>query len=355
MNNKVREIRLYFFGNELQKKEVYLSFVIKELPFFLEDYYVERDWLGGPNYRVITSDNDININFLEKQFQQFCLEKYGYIEKSTILENIEKYKNQSHNLAVIERRTKTDINIQNHLELKLQNVDEYYIKQRFNSLEHFNIHTQSLMKLQPFINKYITYFTNLERLEKIKFTNELLYSSLVILKIPNKFSILTYVSHIEGMMAIAKQYGYYDQYIKIFEKFNDIIKNEDFSRLNMSFLRCWEETLTEVLSDINMKIGMLKKDEKGYFTKEKQSILLKQNINEIESEFHNLLINNNFEELSKQEEHIKIRILTNIIYKCMHMLGVTFNEKNISIYILVESILDKYNTNWKDIVIERGE
>jgi len=59
-------IKLYFFGNDEQKKKLLLDFII---PFSREnlqgDYYISKDWNGGPNIQIIFSNNPhLFINIL---------------------------------------------------------------------------------------------------------------------------------------------------------------------------------------------------------------------------------------------------------------------------------------------------
>ncbi|MDM5302504.1 hypothetical protein QUF44_13055 [Bacillus subtilis] len=354
----ILELRLFFFGTEEQKKFVYFEFII---PYFSKmgiPFYAERDWAGGPNYRIIMETQMIEVAEVKHEFMAFCNQNVGEIGKEIIQRNLQAYKKNTSTIAQMERRQYREINADNHLKLECHPIDEKYVKERFNSFQHFNVHTQSLFLMQQFINSKLLFLKEMGSEEKIKNTAMFFYDALSLSKYDEKFSILVYISNIEGVLAIAEKMQKKELFLKTYEKMYKALQPKKFFEDNgyeLIYGKNWRNTLSEIYRLITANLDKLNVQDKGYYSFEEQKQLLYKNIQDIDSNFHNQLVNNNIEELLKHEEHAVFKVLINVIYKFVHMLGVNFNEKNAACYIVCQYVLDKNNTTWQEILKERGE
>ncbi|WP_113929031.1 hypothetical protein [Bacillus sp. P14.5] len=353
------ELRLYFFGTEQQKKAVFFEFII---PFFDKmkiPYYAERDWFGGPCYRIIHEYPEMDIGWVEKEFAAFCEGIAGSLTKEALEQNLKAYKTNTPAIAQMERREYREVKVDNHLSVESDKIDAEYVKKRFNSFQHLKVHIQSLFHIQSFMSGNLESLKSLSSGERIKYTARFYRDVLQYSQYEEKYSVLVYVSNIEGVLAIADTRGKKEAYIQTYEKVYDFLNPEQFFQeedYEDKFGRQWKQTLTAIYSLITDNLDiLLHQHDEGYFSPEEQNALLKQNISQIESGFHDELLNNSIDDLLKHREHSIFKYLINIIYKFIHMLGIPFNEKNAACYIVCKYILDKRGTTWKQILDERGE
>ncbi|MFU0789894.1 hypothetical protein [Virgibacillus proomii] len=165
----VQEVRAYFFGNEMQKKQVYEQFVI---PYFQKaniPFHAERDWYGGPNYRVVTKDNNLDISLFKKSFVNYCYEQFGVLNKAKLQENVKTYVKNTATVSQMERRENKAISIEHHLQVEYDLIDKNYVKKRFNSFHHFRIHTELLFIMQKFINNHIHVLSSLSKEKQMEY------------------------------------------------------------------------------------------------------------------------------------------------------------------------------------------
>lgn len=354
----VLEIRAYFFGDEDQKKQVYEQMII---PYFAKDkipFHAERDWFGGPNYRIVTTDQKLNIDAFKREFTKYCLEHFGQLSQQQIQQNLEAYINHTHTVSQMERRENKEININSHLQVDVGPIDEAYVKNRFNSFQHFRLHTELLFTIQTFLNKHIHYFSQLLKEEQLTYTARALYDVLPLSKYEEQYAVLVYISNIEGVFAIAKSLGIKERYLQIYDRmYTSLSPNIFFSKKGYTqhFGKDWRKLLQRVHKKIVEQLPLLKEDEDDYYSHKEQYELLLKNITDIDSDFHNELSEKNLERLLQHEEHQVFKVLINLVYKAIHMLGISFNEKNAACYFVCRYVLERNNTSWEAILEKRGE
>ncbi|MBA4536690.1 hypothetical protein H1Z61_05910 [Bacillus aquiflavi] len=357
MNIEFLEVKAFFFGTEEQKRKTYFSFI---LPFFKEidgEFSAERDWNGGPHYRIILpKHHDQLLVHFEKDFKAYVKREFGDLSKVELEENIEQYVKHHETIAGMESRSKEEINAGRHLTVAIHSYDEAYLRQTFNSYQHFVVHTQSLFFMQKFISSFGERFFNLPKEKKYLYFTKMLYEVLTFSSFHPKFAVLVYVSNIEGVFAIAEQYGKRAAFEKAYQTlykslpFETLANDPEFNELGAT----WKDTIGNIYSLIKENVKNLFTDEEGFYSKELQKEELVQNIQGISSEFHDLLLKQDVEEWTNHEEHVIYRVLINIVYKSAHMLQFTFTEKNFACYAVCEYVMDKYHTTWREIMAQRG-
>ncbi|MBP3038188.1 hypothetical protein J9303_01530 [Bacillaceae bacterium Marseille-Q3522] len=354
----VQEIRAYFFGNEAQKKHVYERFII---PYFQQaniPFHAERDWYGGPNYRVVTMDKKLDIALFKQAFVHYCNEQFGVLNEIQLQENVEAYVKNTAIVSQMERRENKAISIDRHLQVEYLPIDTNYVKKRFHSSNHFLIHTELLFIMQTFMNEHIHAFSSLSKEKQMEFTTRAFHDVLSLSKYEEKYAVLVYISNIEGVLAIAESLGMKERYLKIYNQMFDHLNPHSFflnEEYQVFFGTAWMKTIEKIHAKIAAQLSLLEADEERYFSHAEQHDLLLHNIKEIDSDFHNQLVAKNIDKLLQHEEHQIFKVLINIIYKAIHMLGVRFNEKNADIYFVCRYVLERNDTTWDAILQERGE
>lgn len=355
--NDVQEIRAFFFGDETEKRKCYEQFII---PYFSElkvDYYVDRDWNGGPNYRVLVLGKPISVDDFRKAFSLYIQETFGKFEISRIKKNVVLYEKQKNNLGEMERRDVKKIELNKHSCVDSSTIDEIYVKQRFHSFEHFLLHTKSLCIAQKFVNRNLSFFLYGSREKILIRLSVMLRNVLTFSKFEEGSSVLVYVSNIEGVLAIAKQRDLKKQYEKAFNAVYDHLKTE----LDSAFKEKddvqddWLDTMNSCFRNIEKNIDVMNVHTKGYYSQEDQRNLLLDNISTIESPFHTTLKEKNLDKLLEHEEHLLFKVFMNVIYIIINQLGVNFNDKNIAMYMVIRSIFEETNGDWETALMERGE
>ncbi|MDT0716823.1 hypothetical protein [Staphylococcus chromogenes] len=348
-----KEIRIYFFGNESQKQKVYFEFLIPYLKRYFSNYYVERDWYGGPNYRIIIKyliGYEKKLRYLTEGFLEYCDKNFRDLNEEEINLNIEKYKENKDILSQIERRESAEIRLSNHMRIISSFIDENYVKSRFNNEYHFKLHVESLIEIQKYINENISIFRNKTKDAQIRYLADQLYNILKLSIYNEKYSVLVYISHIEGVFSIADSYNLKMKYKKLFSKFAESIQfTPDIDKFDDEFHMIFQKITFELRNNIEN----IKRYEKDYFSIDNQLELLQNNIDDINSEFHKELKDRDLRELAHHTEHLIFKVLISLVYKYIHMIGINFNEKNIAIYLVCDYILKKHGTNWKEILNER--
>lgn len=352
----VKKIKIYFFGNETQKNSLIREFIIpfarKELK---ENYYINRDWNGGPNVEIMFSGEFTDIDKLQQHLNNYSLATYGEFHEDIIKENVGRYINANNTISEMELKKFEEIKLSNHLKVEFRTMDMDYYKETYNSLNHLLLHIKSKFMLQPLIEKTLYRFNKDE--EKLIFVLKNFESILNLYEHGEKFASVMFYSHIAGMLAIAEDYGkkeiisnnYSNTYTKLkLDKLSDYYRDDEL--LN-EYKKTWK--------DIYDNCGQLYDEdgfkEEDYLPLQKQGNKMKSNVSNINSEFHReLLKEENFDNLIESRDHIVLRSIANILYSILIPLNIKFIEKHFCCYAISRYIFEKYNTTWKDILLERS-
>ncbi|SHH58532.1 hypothetical protein SAMN02745135_01282 [Caloranaerobacter azorensis DSM 13643] len=357
----IKIFKIYHFGNEQQKRRFIFECII---PFARENiysnYFILREWNGGPNVQIVFANRNIDIYYLEKYLQkrvyEYNLEKFGEFSQDVIKENIQKYLRNAKIISQMERKTEEKIDLNNHLKVKVLDLDMDYYKRLYNSSAHLLLHIRSKFKLQPILEEILKRFKNKEN-DKILFVLKNYHILLKLFEHGEKYASIVYYSHIAGMFAIAEQYGVREKFEEYYDSFYKALQVERLESLYADdplLLECfnvWKDIYDEtvVLFEQNRFA------EEGYLSLEEQINMLKKNVSEINSEFHDVFVSNeSVDDLVSSKEHMVLRSLVNILYSILPTINISFIYKHFCCYAMSRYIFEKYNTDWKTIFCERG-
>lgn len=356
--NDYLEVKAYFFGNGLQKQQVYEDFILPYFTNIIGKYCAERDWLGGPHYKIILLQEDAGIleNF-EASFQSYCISHFGRLTDSEINENIKSYTKYNEVIPRMERRHPQPIDRNHHLAVTVSPYDQEYLKATFSSMTHFQVHTDGLFKLQTLLHTHLKLMRSLDRKTQLQYLTRMFDDVLSLSRFPRKYSVLVYLSNIEGVFAIGDQY---EKNVSLRERFESIYReleidkglaDDDYPSL---IGEKWLEAITQISENIKANLEGLSQSEEGFFSLEEQKQRLISNIGTIDSPFHQSLVGQDLEQLLNHEDHKLFKHLINLVYKASHLLGFSFMEKNIACYAITKYILDQNGSSWEEILKERG-
>ncbi|MDQ8057830.1 hypothetical protein RER83_16525 [Bacillus velezensis] len=350
------EVKAFFFGNEAEKEQVYLNFI---LPFFspiLGRFHAERGWTGGPHFRIILSKSDTSIiETFPSEFKRYCTTHFPELTKVEIETNLSPYLTHQDIIPNMERRESIPILIENHLSVLIGPYNEEYMYNTFNSYAHFVAHTRALFMMQEFISVNIYKFKEISPETQLKTLTRMLYDVLAFSSYTDKFSVLVYVSNTEGVFSIAdslnKKRSFEDSFLKMYKALEipAYFTNQSY---NLSIGSSWFDTVSKIVDYTKKNLDALTDSEDGFYSIEKQKEDLVKNIESIDSPFHKNLLNQ-IDSLLNHNEHKMFKFLINIIYKSVHMLGFTFVKKNFACFAVSKYVLDKHHTTWEEILKER--
>lgn len=356
--NEYLEVKAHFFGNEVQKKHVYIDFILPYFKKILGRYYAERDWLGGPHYKIILLKEEIDIlETFEVAFRDYCLKKYGQLSEGEIEQNLKPYLKYNEVIPGMERRTPKPIVRDHHLTVTVAPFDQEYLKNTFNSTAHFKVHTQGLFKLQTLVDSHLEFMQSLEKRTQLQYLTRMFYDVLSLSRFSRKYSMLVYLSNIEGVFAISNQFEKSTSLREKFEKvYQEIEAERSFHDVRYPVVigDKWLSVVNEIAENIKQNLDKLSESEQGFFSLEDQKQRLIANIESIDSPFHQSLVQGELDQLLNHEEHKLFKHLINLVYKASHLLGFSFMEKNIACYAVVKYILDQNGSSWEEILMERG-
>ena len=354
---KISTLRLFYFGNEQQKSDVYYYVVLPLLSKYLSpcSYYVKRDWNGGPNYKVIFREQPFNSQLFYNEFLSKVNSEY-HVTANNLLANIASYEKLGSVIGSIERADTKTVDSQYHLKMTNEHFDFAQVKKLYNSRGHFELQLHSLMSLQAFVNQRGREIYAMPDTSKYVLFMQLMLHLLRYSHLEDKYSMMVYLSNSEGILAIAEQYGKRDSML---EKFKLI-----YNKLPLNVVRTPELSVSETISqwdqlfaDINDKIkNFIQTNElytEGYYSQGEQHEHLQKNVAEINSDFHNQVLMNNLTAITGHKLHQQFRFLVNIEYQVMHMLGITFKEKAFLCYGISRFIMDETGSDWREILSER--
>lgn len=352
-----KTMRLYYFGNEQQKEDVYFQVIIPLFNKYLKPntYFIKRDWNGGPNYKIIFEKQKFDQYSLYKEYLNI-LEKEYLVSEKELLTNIISYQQLGSVIGEIERTSKDSIDKKNHLKMSVKSLDIIQMKKLYNSQGHLQLQFSSLMKLQNFVNQWGREINSLPVRERYILLMQLMLQILRYSNLEDKYSMIVYLSNSEGILAIADEYG---KRRNLISKFNLLYTSLPLATLRSSksaFLNIfnhWERLFDRIDKEISDYLQKDKLYMVGYYSKEEQYEHLQQNIQRINSDFHNQVILDSVQDITSHKIHQQFRLLINIEYQLMHMLGVTFKEKAFLCYALPRFIMEEIGSSWQDILSER--
>ncbi len=350
-----RKLNVFFFGNEIEKREFYLNCIC---PFLEKNkkgqYYATREWNGGPNVEVVYEGGEIDKVELKGTIENYCREKNLSWTEEQIEKNLESYRKNQSNLLQMEKKNKVEICVENHLEIVESPLDLDYYKRLYNSSEQVKLHFESKFLLQPLIEVALEKLTDKKMMHLL--VMKLFQITMKLFEHGEKYASMIYFSNIEGVFGIAKQYGKEEAYRTYFETeyqkydmehFEDLVLPENLEkRFEEAWGKIYEKCVAVVESD--------KLSEEGFYQLKDQEMQMQSNIKDIESEFHQAFRKDeNLHDIVSGKVHLTFRSITNILYNIMPALNISFLEKNFCCYAIVHYIMEKYQTSWQAIMAER--
>jgi len=357
-NVEYEQINAYFFGNEHQKKEVYVYFILPYLSknSLAPDYYVRRDWNGGPNYKITAKYGTINSEAFQLDFSEHIQSAYD-LNNETIEHNLKKYQAFNETISGIEKQGYRKVKASKHGQVELSSYDEQYMKTVFNSRSHFFMQTNALCQLQPFVTKWAGELAEMPAEDRYMTVIKLMHAVLAYSGLDDVFSVLVYFSNSEGVLAVADQYGKRREMEEAFKQLYDRLpmnRVRETEPLLSGCLTMWKEAFDEINKQISTMINEKNIYEEGFYSRENQHQALMQNVAGLTSPFHQHFMQHDVKSVTETVMHQRFRFLVNIVYQCLHMLDVTFKEKAFFCYALSRFLMEEKGTGWQQIVKERS-
>ncbi len=350
-----RKTNVYFFGNEAEKRTFYIACIC---PFFKEhktgQYFAIREWNGGPNVEVVYHGEKINKKALRAAISEYCKKNNLSWSAEQIEENLCSYKKNQENLLKMEKKNKVEILSRNHLSICDRQLDIQYYKRVYNSSDHVQLHFESRFLLQPLLEEALVKIHNKQDMNLL--VMKLYCMTMRLFEHGEKFASLMYVSNITGVFALAKQYGKEDAFRSYFESEYKKYPMEEFERVELDglLLERFSAAWTQIYNNCVALVDGNLLSEKGYYRLGDQVQQARANIQGLESEFHQALIRDeHLVEMVSGKTHLVFRSIANILYNLMPSLNLSFLDKHFCCYAVVRFIMEKYDTDWKQIMNER--
>ncbi len=350
-----RKTNVFFFGNEKEKKEFYVECI---LPYLQKnrsaDYFTIRDWNGGPNIEIVYRGEKIRKGDLNRWIQNYIQKKKLSWSEEQIKKNLEPYVKNQGNLLKMERKTGSEVICDNHLKIRDRQLDMAYYRKVYNSSEHLRVHFESRFLLQPLLEKTMKESQNEESLNMV--VVKMMQIVLQLFEHGEKYASMVFFSHLNGMYGLAKSYQKEEAFKEYFAK---EYAKYDFSKLETGFgqdalIAGYQEAWKQIYRWCEEMVDQNKLSEKGFYKLSNQEKQLKNNIKDLQSDFHQRMYND--EDLHKMvsgRTHLIFRSLVNILYNVLPTLQIGFLQKNFCIYSILEHIKSKYDTDWNQIMDER--
>lgn len=349
------KLNAFFFGDEKEKSDFYLKCICP----FMEKirhgaYFATREWNGGPNVEIVYAGEEINPRMLARAVKEYCKSNELTWTPEQIQRNLLQYKRNQKNLLKMEKKIKIPILARNNLRVIESALDMGYYKKIYNSSDQLKLHFESKFILQPLI---IQALENLnDKKDMCLLVMKLFQMTMNLFEEGEKFGSMIFFSNIEGVMAIAKDYGKEEAFRQYFTReykkydmahFDEIKFPGD---LEEGFRKAWRQIYD--MCEKMVEEGKLFED--GFYRLEDQEKQMKLNIRDIDSAFHREFRNDeHLHEIVSGKIHLTFRSVTNILYNIMPALNISFLEKNFCCYAIVHYIMEKYDTSWQEIMSER--
>lgn len=350
-----KKMNIYFFGSEAEKRDFYLYCIC---PFFEQHkkgrYFAAREWNGGPNVEVIYDGEKVSKRKLRSVIDAYCKKNNLSWSTKQIRNNLSSYRKNQANLLKMERKRKVRIFQWNHLKIRIRKLDMVYYRRTYNSSDHIKLHFESRFLLQPLMVEALMNITNKQDMNLLIMRQYL--STMRLFEHGEKFASMMYFSNIMGVFGVAKVYGKENAFRTYFKKeyskydISELeIKHAEGSleqRFDVAWARIYQKCVE--LVDGN------KLTERGYFDLRDQEARATSNMIGLESDFHQALLKDErLHDIISSKTHLVFRSIANILYNIMPSLNVTFLDKHFCCYAVVNYIMEKYNTDWKEIMAQR--
>ncbi len=350
-----RKMNIYFFGNEEEKEAFLREFVFayfsRKIP---GQYFVTREWNGGPNAEIVYYGKALLKEETEGEIKKYCRRKKLQWTGEELAENLGSYVKNQDNLLKMEKKDRVEILADNHLRVKDAPLDMAYYRRVYNSSEHVRLHFESRMLLQPLVEE--TLFKVREKKELLLFVIKLYQITMQLFEQGEKYAGMMYYSNIAGVFGIAREYGKEEAFRRYFEAEYEKLGMEAFEE--MAFLKAllckyravWE-TIYENSKELAEDGGLY---EEGYYELARQEEQMKQNIKDIDSRFHQAFLKDErLHKIVSGRIHLTFRSVVNIFYGILPVLNLNFLDKNLCCYAIVRFTMEKYDTDWEEIMTER--
>jgi len=350
---KYRKMNIYFYGNEEEKQAFFRECVC---PFFrrkmVNRYFATRDWNGGPNVEIIYAGDKVEKKLIKKAITEYCQNNNLSWTEKQLEENIANYKKNQEKLAYMEKKEKKEISRENHLKITDRMLEMPYYRRIYNSSRHVQVHFESRFLLQPLIEDTLVSLP--DKKMQLLLVMKLFQITMQLFEQGEQYASLMYVSNIQGVLGIAKQYQKQTAFIQYFEEQYGRFELEQMDQLLpkdlvAGYTRAWQDIYQKCIELVSQGL-----EERGYYKLVDQEKQLKKNISTVESDFHQAMLRDkNLHNLITSSVHLTFRSIVNILYSCMPAMNITFMEKQLCCYVIVRYTLEKYKTNWEQLMKER--
>lgn len=340
----IEEVKIYFYSEK--KDEFLLKYLIPFLQDNFKEYFIDRDWYGGPNFTITMRDQDKRLKTEIMKLITQISEQYK-IDEKLLEDEKNKYFSASKDLAVLEKRTSVD-RIYNHLEVIADKLDMKSVMDKYNSLNQYEMYVNSRFQMQEAYNGILEEL-NLNKENRLAILVDLFIYISSLFEGGLSKGYLSYVSHVQGFFALFRKKGKRldDKFENIYQQFKDRINGINNENININ---SWKSEWQKVRKLYYENFDFNKYKEDGFYNLDSQYDNLKKNMEYLkDSEFHNLLLENKLKELYFNKHMIIFRNVINTFYKSLPFIGVSFIEKHLCGYMAYRYVEDNIiHDTWKN-------
>lgn len=307
------------------------------------DYYFDTDWLNGPsiviNFRSIESEMDIF-----KKIQEIVSEykRNNPLSNTEILRKMKKYEKEQKRLTDLELRNTKEVEMKEDGTVLIENKTKSGI---YNSPFHENRFLEYRYQLQPIHSKIQKLLPTMDEKKIMHFFIEQFKYISLFFNGEIKDGYISYVSHVIGFFSRLKlenkNYdlkGYFDSL------YSNLYKETLIFTLEESLvLEEWKKRWAEVNLQMIMDIPFYKESDTKYLNLEDQYEHFINNISELNSPFHNLLLRkDNLKEFILSDQMLHYRNVVNLFYVTLPLFEQNMLKKHFYGYCVIKDVQKDY-------------
>lgn len=335
-------IRIYDYS---KSKIPLMNYLNNEILNVLQNnYYLDTDWLGGPNILIQLED--------ESKERELCHQIKKSIEhfKNDNPIPIELINKKKH-FYKHEQQRLIDLELRDHVgNMNLEEDGTVIIKNRktgiYNSSYHKFVLDQNKYYLQKIQNKILKIIPDMCEEELISFFVEQFKHIAIFYNGKYEEGYISFLSHVVGFFSRAKYEGKNVPYKDKFETMytNHYKGTSILSNKSLSVLGEWKNAWVQVSDNLRSNLNEMVEEDSQYMNLDEQHNIFVENVSKIESPFHDrLLEKNNVKEFMMSQQMLHYRNVINLFYSTLPLFEQSMLYKHFYGFCVIKDVQNKYN------------